>query len=61
MVSVMDLFFQDLGNAVLTRWKHENFSLDKFPGIAEEELRKCPPAEQVDLQKFLRGFLLDDA
>jgi len=61
MVSVMDLFFQDLGNAVLTRWKHENFSLEKFPGIAEEELRKCPPAEQVDLQKFLRGFLLDDA
>jgi len=61
MVSVMDLFFQDLGNAVLTRWKHENFSLEKFPGIAEEELRKCPPAERVDLQKFLRGFLLDDA
>jgi hypothetical protein len=56
----MDLFFQDLGNAVLTRWKKENFSLEKFSRIAEEELRKCPPAEHVDLQNFLCGFLLND-
>lgn len=57
----MDLFFQNLGNAVLTRWKEKNFSLEAFPGIAEDELRKSPPAEHVDVQKFLHGFLLDDA
>jgi hypothetical protein len=56
----MDSFFQKLGNAVLARWKQQNFSLEVFSAIAVEELQKCPPAEQVDLQKFLRKFLLDD-
>lgn len=57
----MDSFFQNLGNSVLTRWRAGNFSLEAFPGIAVEELEKCAPAENVDLEKFLRGFLLDDA
>ena len=57
----MDSFFQKLGNAVLMRWKQENFSLEKFPGIAMDELRNNPPASHVDLEKFLRAFLLDDS
>ena len=57
----MDSFFQNLGNSVLTRWREGNFSLDAFPGIAVEELQKHAPAAHVDLEKFLRGFLLDDA
>lgn len=57
----MDLFFQNLGDAVLRRWQRENFSLESFPGIAEDELCKRHPADHVDVQKFLYRFLLDDA
>jgi hypothetical protein len=57
----MDSFFQKLGDTVLTRWKRENFSLEKFPGIAVDELQNHQPAGHVDLEKFLRAFLLDDS
>jgi len=56
----MDSFFTELGRTVLNRWQARNFSLPHFPDIAREALEKRPPAEQVDLGRLLRGFLLDD-
>ncbi len=56
----MDAFFKELGRTVLERWKRENFSLEKFPGIAREALEERPPAEHVDLAAFMREFLLND-
>lgn len=57
----MDRFFKEMGDAVLERWKQENFSLEKFPGIARAALDKRPPARQVNLPEFMRDFLLIDA
>ncbi len=57
----MDPFFNELGTAVLSSWKQENFSLDKFPEIARVALEMRPPAEHVDLSRFLHDFLVDDA
>src|SRR5579872_7240447 len=54
----MDKFFNDLGGAVLERWKRENFSLVKFPQVARTALDKQPPAKCVDLPAFMRDFLL---
>lgn len=56
----MDPFFKQLGDAVLERWKRENFSLTKFPGIARAALEERPPAEHVDLPALVCEFLLDD-
>lgn len=57
----MDVFFHELGSVVLKRWKAENFSLAKFPAIAESALSERPPALHFDVEEFLRVFLLDDA
>jgi hypothetical protein len=54
----MDTFFKELGDAVLTRWKRENFSLVKFPQIARAALDRRPPAQRVDLAALMRDFLL---
>jgi hypothetical protein len=56
----MDAFFKKLGDTVLERWKRENFSLTKFPVIAQEALDERPPAKRVSLPKFMRDFLLRD-
>ncbi len=56
----MDAFFKELGRTVLERWKRENFSLAKFPGIARVALEERPPAEHVDVAAFVREFLLND-
>ncbi len=56
----MDQFFTDLGRRVLARWQGENFSLTKFPAIAQEALDERPPAEHVDLAKLIQDFLLED-
>src|SRR5687767_10205088 len=56
----MDPFFEGLGRTVLERWKRENFSLVRFPQIARASLDERPPAGQVDLAAFMRGFLLSD-
>ena len=56
----MDVFFKNLGQTVLERWKRENFSLDKFPAIARDALEKQPPSKQVKLEKLMREFLLND-
>jgi hypothetical protein len=54
----MDAFFERLGRTVLERWKRENFSLAKFPGIARSALDERPPAKHVDLPALTRDFLL---
>jgi hypothetical protein len=56
----MEAFFKALGDTVLERWKRENFSLVKFPGIACAELEKKPPARKVNLASLMRNFLLTD-
>lgn len=56
----MNAFFKELGNTVLQRWKQENFSLTKFPEIAQTALDDRPPAQHVDLPTFIREFLLND-
>src|SRR5438552_1277938 len=56
----MNALFQELGRAVLERWKREDFSLVKFPEIARSALDKRCPARQVDLPAFIRDFLLGD-
>jgi hypothetical protein len=56
----MDPFFAELGGTVLERWKGENFSLEKFPGIARAALDHRPPGKHVDLSKLMRDFLFDD-
>jgi hypothetical protein len=56
----MDGLFTELGRTVLGRWKRENFSLAKFPGIARTALEECRPAEQVDLAALMRDFLLNE-
>jgi hypothetical protein len=56
----MDTFFKELGDAVLKRWKQENFSLVKFPEIARAALEKQPPAKRVDLSALMRDFLLTE-
>jgi hypothetical protein len=56
----MDAFFNDLGRTVLEHWKRENFSLAKFPEIAQNALEARPPAKHVDLAGLMRDFLLSD-
>ena len=56
----MDPFFKELGDAVLKRWKKENFSLAKFPQIARAALDARPPAKHVDLAVFMCDFLLSE-
>jgi hypothetical protein len=56
----MDAFFAKLGQTVLERWKGENFSLEKFPGIAVAALDERPPAKQVDLPALMSDFLLGE-
>jgi len=56
----MDTFFKQLGNMVLKLWKHQKFSLTKFPQIARAVLDQHPPAKQVDLPAFMRDFLLHE-
>lgn len=57
----MSSFFSVLGNEVLKRWKKENFSLGKFPAIAQKLLEERSPSANVDLSTFLRDFLLNDS
>ncbi|HSZ59071.1 MAG TPA: hypothetical protein VK797_25745 [Tepidisphaeraceae bacterium] len=54
----MDAFFNELGCAVLERWKRQNFSLERFPEIARAALDERNPAKRVDLQALMRDFLL---
>ena len=56
----MDVFFKELGQKVLSRWKQENFSLEKFPGIASAALDEQRPSDNVDLAALMREFLLND-
>ena len=56
----MDPYFAELGRTVFARWKTENFSLKRFPGIAAQALEKRPPSQQVDLAALMRNFLLDE-
>lgn len=56
----MNRYFQDLGKTVLQRWKQANFSLEKFPAIAQAALIERPPCEQVRLDALVRDFLLND-
>ncbi len=56
----MDAFFNEMGRTILKRWKQENFSLGKFPAIACAALDERPPAKKVNLQAFMRDFLLDE-
>jgi len=56
----MNDYFADLGQAVLARWKAENFSLPAFPKIAKASLDECPPTDHVDLDMLVRDFLVDD-
>lgn len=56
----MEVFFKKLGGTVLERWKRVNFSLEKFPGIAQAALDERPPSQHVDLAAFVREFLLND-
>ena len=56
----MDDFFQVLGKSVLARWRSTNFSLERFPEIAAEALEQSPPADQVEMEKLIEAFLLED-
>ena len=56
----MNSFFAELGRTVLSRWKAQNFSLTRFPEIAQGALEGRPPAEHVDLPILVQEFLLDD-
>ena len=57
----MDAFFEELGSAVLQRWKRENFSLAAFPPIAIKAIDERRPAKRVDLPAILRDFLLNES
>ncbi len=56
----MDAFFTELGRTVYARWKKENFSLEKFPGLAARALQEFPPAQHVDATDLVSDFLLND-
>ncbi len=56
----MDPYFTELGRTVRDRWKQENFSLTRFPGIAQAALEARPPADHVELSALIRDFLLED-
>jgi hypothetical protein len=56
----MQAFFRELGQAVLSAWKRENFSPTSFPGIAARQLEKRKPCRQVALPDLIREFLLND-
>lgn len=56
----MDQFFTDLGRKVGTLWKEQNFSLARFPEIAQSVLEEHPPTENVDVSELIREFLLND-
>lgn len=56
----MDSSFKILGDTVLERWKRENFSLEKFPAIAQAALDERPPATHVNLSTLMHDFLLKD-
>lgn len=56
----MKEFFEELGNTIWNQWKAQNFTLDKFPKIAQKALDLHPPAEHVNLPELLRDFLLND-
>jgi hypothetical protein len=56
----MQVFFKELGETVLERWKRENFSLAKFPEIACSALEGQPPAGKIKLPALIRDFLLSE-
>lgn len=56
----MNHFFAELGRTVLARWKTQNFSLARFPEIAQAVLEERPPAKNVDLPGLVKEFLLHD-
>lgn len=55
-----DQFFTELGRSVLARWKKVNFSLARFPDIAQTALEENTPSSNVDVSTLVRDFLLDD-
>jgi hypothetical protein len=56
----MNAFFNELGRQVLEQWKKVNFSLEKFPAIAQKALDARPPSKHVSLPELMREYLLDD-
>ncbi len=56
----MNLFFAELGRTVAARWQAQNFSLARFPEIAQSALEARPPAEHVELAALVKEFLLED-
>ena len=56
----MNQFFAELGRTVFAQWKAQNFSLARFPEIAQGVLEERPPAEHVDLSALVKEFLLED-
>ena len=56
----MNQFFAELGGRVLAGWKAQNFSLARFPEIAQGVLEDRPPAQHVDLAALVKEFLLED-
>lgn len=56
----MQAIFKELGDTVLERWRRENFTLAKFPGIARAALDAALPARRVKLPALVRDFLLNE-
>ncbi|NCN28406.1 hypothetical protein GW915_12635 [bacterium] len=56
----MKTFFSELGQAVLTSWGKENFSLKAFPNIATKILQECNPSKNIELKALQKDFLLNN-
>lgn len=56
----MDAYFKRLGDDVLREWKSANFSLEKFPSIAQTLVDARPPQKHVKLARLIREFLTND-
>ncbi len=56
----MDAYFKRLGDEVLREWKNANFSLEKFPSIAQALVDARPPQKHVKLPRLMREFLTND-
>ena len=56
----MNSFFAELGRTVRDRWKQDNFSLERFPAIAQAALEERRPSEHVEPSVFLHEFLMND-
>lgn len=56
----MNPFFAEVGRTVSARWKAQNFSLARFPEIAQSVLEARPPAQHVEVAALVQEFLLED-